>query len=242
MAYASEVAGNGSEPKPVLAWESLVTDGHVRAARFRWILPWLIAIGIGLILSGFVVRSLPIFSYHHKDRDTLGRQAVIDIQKPAIDALSQLIAPKIKSDDSLKLIPPAKELPKVVKVFLDELNRSGNLPAEGIQIAHVDPKIFWSKEWPLTKLIATEADGVKVVGAVVLPNEAAAARSTDSFFYSQPEQSPTVVRWLGVFKKKDTRWVLISIKADGFVTVPGYEAAPIADIPLSIKPVLPVQE
>jgi len=242
MADTPVHGSENSEPAAALPWERLVTDGHVRAARFRWILPWLISIGIVLIISGFIVRSLPLFSYHYKDRDAFGKAAVTEIQKTAKDAFSQLVAPKIKSNDVLKRIPPAKELPKVAKFFLAELNRSGNLPSKGIQIARVDPKTFWSKAWPLTSLIATEADGIKVVGAIVLPNDTSLTETAGGYFYGQPEQSPTVVRWLGVFKKKENRWVMISIKAEGFVTVPGYEFAPIEDIPLSIKPVLPAKE
>src|SRR5262245_46907197 len=116
-----EIAVGSPEPA---AWERLVTDGHVRAARWRWIQPWLIALGVALILTGAYAQYGIRFPQAANDRRARLAAAVAEIRNPASRILGRMPGiPNVPADKLGSLLPYA-QLEQTADAILTSLDQS----------------------------------------------------------------------------------------------------------------------
>jgi hypothetical protein len=216
----TEIAG---EP-PRLLWEALVTDGHVRAARLRWIEPWLIGLGVLLILGGICMSALILPKPAPDDRGVRIAAELGKVQAGAIAAMNGLAPVPVPSD---RLANPvsASQISRVSAAILDDLNGSGYLPTDKLNMNVVDADTFWHHQWFFSSLNVTSSGETTLVGAVV--NEGT-------------QDSPQLTHWLGVFRRRNGHWEAVSIAAPGFYIDPTLHSTTADRIPLTLKSVLPV--
>jgi hypothetical protein len=215
----TEIAG---EPQRLL-WEELVTDGHVRAARLRSVEPWLIGLGALLILGGIYMSALILPNPAPDDRGARIAAEVGKVQAGAIAAMNGLPSVPVPSD---RLANPvsASQISRVSAAILDDLNGSGDLPTDKLNMNVVDADTFWHHQWFFSSLNVTSSGDTTLVGAIV--NEGSPS-------------SPQLTRWLGVFRRRDGHWEAVSIAAPGFYIDPTLHSTTADRIPLALKSVLP---
>jgi hypothetical protein len=206
-----------------LLWEKLVTDGHVRAARLRWIEPWLIGLGVVFILGGIYMLALipPRTALYGRDEGLVS--GVASVQAGAIAALADLPSVRVPPDQMKNLVP-ASQISQVVTSIMDGLNATGDLPADKLTMKVVDADTFWRQPWSFSHLNVTLGPNTTLVGAVV--NEGT-------------QDSPQLARWLGVFNRREDGWKAISIVAPGFYVDSTIHSTTIEQIPLTLQSVLP---
>ncbi len=213
-------------PEPSgLPWESLVTDGHVRAARLRAVQPALITLAIFAVLLGFylalIVREKTAGGY------VPAMQAGGDPGAPVRAAVAGLPPLQVLPAEGRTLAPFKQIGEAVIPALLDELNRSGRLGTQAIHVASLSTEDFWRKPWPHDALVSTGEGDVRLVGAVANQGSAYYVNGT---------------RWLGVFSKRHGEWRFLSAAMPGFSIAAGQPATPLENIPLTLKPVLPAEE
>ncbi len=209
------------ESAPPLAWESLVTDGHVRAARLRWLQPWLYGLGLLALLAGMWMfgQIKPHAAVNNRD-DRLYAQ-VAAAQRKALIAFNGLAQPTIREEDLPKVLT-GERIKAGIEAIRVELNRSDALPGKDqLPIQLESPSEFWRKPWPIDRFVATGKGDVKIVGVI--------GRSDDS-----AERG----RWMGVYRKRGGTWSLVSVVGEGFENFSDYPAVSITDIPITLKPLL----
>jgi hypothetical protein len=213
-----------SETDEFEAWEYLVTDGHVRAARLRWMQPWLVTIGSGFLVVGFFLAvgvSGPATTINSTNR--LGSE-VSDAQKPVVEAVNGLPPLKFAEGTTPQLVA-AKEIGSaLIPLVLGELNKHDRLPSDQVEISTATASGFWRKEWPHDKLIATGNDTVKLVGGVV---------NAGSEAYVVPR------RWLGIFRKTSGKWQYATAEGSEMIAVENQPHVLPEAIPLTLSPTLP---
>jgi hypothetical protein len=214
----------GSETNEGLAWEQLVTEGHVRAARLRWMQPWLVTIGAGFLVIGFYLAagvSVPVASVSATDELA---SEVSAAQKPVIAAINSL--PKLQFGDGAapQLVAAGEVGAALIPLILEELKKTNRLPSDQIEIAITPVNEFWRKEWPHDKLIATGNDSVKLVGAVV---------NAGGETYITPR------RWLGIFRKASGKWQYATADGGEFIEIGNQPHVAPEAIPITLASVLP---
>jgi hypothetical protein len=216
-----------SQQTDALPWESLVTEGHVRAGRLRRAGPRIISTGVLLLILGFGLGhkglQLEPSAVLPNTRGALLSADVEAIQAPAVHAFDNLPLPQVTRKEA-NALAPASQLPQVVSAILASLNKTGTLPEGQIKFSHLTAQAFWTQPWPHTVLAATGADDINVIGAVV---------NTGTV------DAPYIGRWLGVFRKVGDTWQYASLAGAGFLVVPGYPSVQAGDIPVTLQPVLP---
>lgn len=224
MAQQSTSAIDAAAGHKALPWESLVTDGHIRAARWRRAGPVILIMGLVLLGVGLWLGS-PRVTTELRDRNSLLDARISAIQAPAEQAVDQLPALVVPRKDAKELVPEA-QLGQVIKVLKDSLNKTGRL-SDQLKFKRLAATAFWRNVWPIDQLVTTGDGDVRLVGAVVNIGST---------------RAPIVGRWIGAFRKAGGTWRYTTIEAASLIDVQGEPGVPISQIALFLKPVLPTKE
>lgn len=226
MAGVSRAAG-GNVP---LAWELLVTDGHVRAARVRWMQPWLVALALIFIFLSIYLALVVHPTAHDSGLSESGGAEDAGVRlRDRVAATERLLPSLGVAQEEGRTLPLLSDVgPHVVTPLLAELNRSGRLGNGDLPVATRSIDDFWRKPWPHdASLVGAGSGDVRLVGAVINRGNAA--------FVSGG-------RWLGIFRKRHGEWQVASAEDAGFLPATGYPATALEAIPLTLRPVLPQVE
>jgi hypothetical protein len=188
----------------------------------RWFEPKLIALGIVLISLGAGARIVFFDLLPPIDWGDPVPQAVSFVQQPGAAALRKLPALSVPAN-KVKEIVPGEQIGRIVPDCLAALDRDGRLPAN-IKFTEMSPDRFWRNRWPIESLAVASGNGVKLVGAIVLPGQT---------------YDGSLLRWIGIFRKVDKHWVFASLREPGLATLDGYPAVRAADVPVTLASVLP---
>ncbi len=212
-----------------MLWELLVTEGHVRAARLRYLAPFGILAGIFLLAAGwYVLSTAPSSQGFYSGSDFILRQRADQVRQPVLNAFAQVPTLYIAADQ-VKQLTPEGALPDVLKAVSDGMAR-GSLSADLSVKEAKSAAEFWSWDWPHDKLISLDRGDLRAFGAVV-------------FSHGQAGQSiPGPIRWLAIFRKFPAGWDNVAVQANGFTTPPGEKTAAPADIPVSLRTLMGMPE
>ncbi len=211
-----------------MLWEALVTDGHVRAARFRLIAIPLVILGLvcvvlaappgGLFFAPFPTPALDELSQNFRERAA----------EPVLQKFGQL-QPVSVTPEQIKTLAPASELADVTSLILKSLRSTDALPKD-IPIQDVPADAFWSFNWPATAIVHVSKGDIHAFGAIVTP--------------PADQQSPyPAVRWLAIFKKQDGKWQNVAVTwGDTFFVPPGTVQVPPNQIPVTLRSLMNLPE
>ncbi|QEH81418.1 hypothetical protein EIK56_26360 [Sphingomonas sp. C8-2] len=169
-------------------WEQLVTQGHVRAARWRKAAPYLFwgavaAIILGVLLALSLPRSPP------STRVSEAKTAYADAQRRAVSQFMQ------ESGDRLSQPPPnAIQAPTpdtaqaAVTAALTALRQDGDLPAT---VTRQTADAFWRGDWQADRVQAVEDGRNILIGYYV------------DFANRSYQQPPQVRRIFGLIRRDD---------------------------------------
>lgn len=206
-----------------MLWESLVTEGHVRAARVRRMQPWVIVLGLLLIWGGiWIARRGPDVRPPTSFISILQERAAKLQQRAqaAVDSLPQLNL----SPAAVRSLPPQSELGELVAAIRQSLSADDELPATDVDFKEMKPEEFWRGEWPSEQVAYIEDDDTYVFGANVFVGSPA---------YPQP------VRWIGVMKKAEKDWQYVTLGGNRLVGINELPSSYAGQIALSLTPFLP---
>lgn len=222
MIEGRKAAGEGLP----LAWERLVTDGHVRAARVRWMQPWLILLAVLAILLGFYMAAAT--ASRRGSAEGAPSSGVVEsqrLQRPVASALRHLPKLNVSQNEGNTLPLFSAIASDVIPPLLTELNSSGRLGAREIPVKVISVEDFWRKDWPHgANLVGTGTGDVRLVGAVA---------------NRYGVQYVSGARWLGVFRRKNGKWSVVSATDGDFYAPSGPPSTSLLNIPLTLRPVLP---
>jgi len=206
-----------------LLWESLVTDGHVRAARLRRVQPWIVGLGVLLLWLGFWIASRAPTVRTDASAGASLQERIAKSHTRANAALAAVprLAPNAPVAGSL---PPLSEVAGVIEQTLQSLDKSGGLPTTTFDFVETDRQALWKGDWTAERVHYARDGDVMLVAATV--NAGSAARV-------QP------MRWMGAFKKFGSRWQYTSLAGAGFFVPREYPAVQPAQIAQSLAPLLP---
>ena len=218
----------GVPMRPML-WELLVTDGHVRAARLRYLAPFGILAGVLLFALGwFVLSTGPSSQQFYSNSDFIMRQRADEARQPVLNTFAQVPALSVSSDEVPHLVPESA-LPDVYKAVRDGM-AAGKPPVDLSIVKAKSAGEFWSWAWPHDRLISLDQGDLRAFGAVV-------------FSKGQPGQSyPGPVRWLAIFRRFPSGWDDVAIQANGFTAPAGEKTAAPADLVLSLRKLMDLRE
>lgn len=180
-------------------WEHLVTEGHARAARWRAAVKFVVAIAVCLIILGLAgVWIVP--GVQTTSRIGQAKQELVTAQQKAVAAFiaDKGVPPTTLPADAANAIRP-DQVGGLIQRWLDSLNKSNALPPE---IKSLDPKVFWSGDWPPGTVAATIGGRSIVVGLYV--NEAPARPRIGNAPAEQP--TPQLARVFGLFHHGKDNW------------------------------------
>src|SRR5262245_16573039 len=207
-----------------MLWETLVTDGHVRAARLRRIQPWLIALGLILIWLGiWIARSGPDIRPSTSFLGVLQERAA-KLQQHATRTFSQL--PRLQMQpEQAKALPPVTELTELVAAIRKSLTDDNDLPTDDVDFAEMKVDDFWRGDWASEKVAYLESGDAYLFGANVQAGN---------------PNFPQTGRWMGIAKKLDDgRWDYVTLAGNGFAGVANTQVVAPQQIALTLEPFLP---
>lgn len=215
-----------------MLWEKLITDGHVRAARFRLVaIPFFI---IGLILLYFSLpKAIEAFKSSPHLNSLRPKQADINIRlhRPVIAKL-QAIPPLSITQAEFQNIAPAEELSTVTKLIVDRLNSSASLPKD-LPLRQLPPEDFWSAQWPVTEISYTSTENAYAFGAVVRVTLPAAAGQRERI---------VARRWIAIFHRTDKTWSTATLRLPDFYTPSASEVVQPERIPVTLRSLMNIEE
>ena len=175
-----------------MLWELLVTDGHVRAARFRFVAIPLVILGIICVRlaappGGLVFRAIHPPRIAGLDREFQQRAAA-----PVLERFRKL-TPLSLTPEAIKQLAPTSELQEVTTDILKSLEKSSAPPAS-LPIKDISPEDFWKFAWSPTDIVHFKKDNLHVFGAVA----------------AQPG-GYQAVRWLTIFRQDAGTWSHVEI-------------------------------
>ncbi len=209
-----------------LLWEQLVTDGHVRAARLRFLAPWVILVGVVSLACGWLVlNGVPQAGQFFSTAENTLNQRAYQVRQPVLNTFSRAYALNASPSQVSQLVPES-ELPAVYKAVSDGV-ATGSFPAGFAMKQAAGAAEFWSWNWPYDQLIALERGDLRAYGAIVYAKGPA----------GQPDLArlqgfPRPVRWLAIFRKLPDGWDNVAIQGDGFTAPPGEKTVVPGQIPL----------
>ncbi|MBX3607304.1 MAG: hypothetical protein KF788_18635 [Piscinibacter sp.] len=206
-----------------MLWESLVSDGHVRAARLRRLQPWFVGSGLLLIWVGAWVASLAPGTRPEASVASIVQQRLAKAQTRAEAAVTPLQRPTLGASE-LAALPPVAELSEVIDAVLHSLDRSGELPTDTFTFTETERDALWKGDWHSEQLHYLKAGDLYVVAANVNVGQPTRAQAA---------------RWIGVFKKFGDKWQYGSLQGPGLYQPRPYPSLRARDIPLSLAPLLP---
>jgi hypothetical protein len=217
----------------MLQWELLVTDGHVRAARWRAAAGPIAAIAVALIAVGFfVMQLLP----HGTGGSQTGasKQAFANAQRSAAASfVSGKGAPPFKMPDGAEQALAPKDVRPGLKEILDTLGKDGTLPST---VTVVAPDVFWRGDWKPGDIQAVQGKHAILVGFYV----------NQMGDYVDPQRPltggypPRLVRMFMIYHRTGGArdWKSYCLAVPQAVCASGESVAP-ASIPATLREVLP---
>lgn len=176
-------------------WELLVTEGHVRAARWRKAFPVLVALSIGAtLLALLLIRLIPDAQPSSAVADAKATYAAE--QRSAVAAFFQgqsAAVPDTSPQDAAQAPTPQALNTRLAELlaFLRDENR---LPDS---VVRQDAAAFWRGGWDLDKVYAVEDGRTILIGATV--NTAYQGQG-----YAAP---PELRRSYWIFRRPEASWI-----------------------------------
>jgi hypothetical protein len=205
-------------------WEQLVTQGHVRAARWRKAAPFLFwgavaAISLGVLLALSLPHNPP------STRVSEAKTAYADEQRRAVSQFVQESGDRLSQPPQTAIQAPTPDAAQAaLTAALGALRRDGDLPAT---VTRQTTDAFWRGDWQADRIQAVEDGRTILIGYYV----DVANRS-----YQQP---PQVRRIIGLIRRDDQgTWQHYCLAMQ--VTLPC--GSPVIDpttIPATIRGLLP---
>lgn len=168
-------------------WEMLVTEGHVRAARWRNAVPYLYVLAVvAAVLGVSIATFLP--EPHPSSRIAEAQRDYAVAQRSVVEAFFQgQGAVEEEPPDSEEVMTWAASHARVASV-LAALDETGSLP-DDIQVLNVEA--FWRDDWPPGGVQAIVKGRTILVGHLVNMSSAASP------------SPPTLRRSFGLFRKDE---------------------------------------
>lgn len=209
----------------MLQWELLVTDGHVRAARWRNAVPWMfagavLAIVAGIAITVFLPKPAP------STRVAEAKAAYVASERMAVTRFLQgkanVTAPVANADRAFTRATAAD----TIKTIGETLNASGKLPDT---VATARPQDFWENPWTAGQFHAvTEGRTILIGGYVDVGMRPARG---------QPQ--PTLQRSLGLFRRgSNDKWTFHCLQVFGVAPCEGQALDP-STIPETMRALIP---
>lgn len=170
-------------------WELLVTDGHVRAARWRAGAKFITGIGATLIILGFI----GIWLTPQNNPVSRIAQAKQELVNARQNALTKFMAGKGAPPRPLPAnaanATAMNNAESLIAGLLESLNRNNTLPPE---IKSIDPETFWTGNWTPGAVAAVTSGRTILIGFYVTPPRPA----------GQAQAPPPVLgRMFGLFRR-----------------------------------------
>lgn len=173
-------------------WELLVTQGHVRAARWRNAVPYVLSAGMAAVIFGVAVNSFV--------PEAVSSSRVMDA-KNAFAAERRLAIATFLQDKGQITTPPEnaegaftrEAASRSVAALVQSLNATGRIPENVITQR---PEAFWKGDWTPGAIQAVRADRTILIGYVV----------DEAFREGADEQaSPVLQRAYGLIRRNAER-------------------------------------
>ena len=216
-----------------MLWEQFVTDGHVRAARLRYIAIPLVIIGVILILLARPPAGLLFVTTDYStDGARLFSGFPINFQdRAAVPVIARLKPPPLKlQPDVIKQLAPASELDDVGKMILDSLKANNSPLPKDLPIKDVSAEDFWAFNWSSTDIVHFQKDNFHVFGAMVTPPPPKSG-------YVNMYAGVDAVRWVAIFRQDAGQWRFATIADENR----GASSAKIFFVPPDGNPILAEQ-
>lgn len=169
-------------------WEQLVTQGHVRAARWRKAAPFLFWGAVAAIILG-VLLALSLPHNPPSTRVAEAKTAYADEQRRAVSQFMQGSGDRLSQPPQTAIQAPTPDSAQAaLTAALDALRRDGDLPAT---VTRLTADAFWRGDWQADRIQAVEDGRTILIGYYV----DVADRS-----YQQP---PQVRRIFGLIRRDD---------------------------------------
>lgn len=218
-----------------MLWRVLVSDGHVRAAKLRTVMPWWLAgaiIASALGLVGLLAIAPPTSrevsterSQTYDQRRPMPEQATAQ----AVTRFFRALPPVELDAETRTRLAPAYEINRILPLITESLNQTGRLP-EHIDFTDVNREGFWREPWDVTSLRAYRRGNLYLIGAIV---------SDEREIRAQRIARPPV-RWLGVFRRVDGQWHGYTLRFDNAYLPPSPAVAiDPASVPVTMERLLP---
>lgn len=209
----------------MLQWELLVTDGHVRAARWRNAVLWMFAVAVLAIVAGIAI-TLFLPKPTPSTRVAEAKAAYVASERAAVSRFLQehtnVTAPIANADRAFKREDAATS----IKAIGEALNASGRVP-ETVSVQRSQD--FWSSPWEAGKFHAIEDGRTIFVGAFVDVGMRAAR--------GQPQ--PVLQRTFGLFRKgANGKWTFHCLQMFGAAPCEGQGLDP-STIPETMRGIIP---
>jgi hypothetical protein len=206
-----------------MLWEQLVTDGHVRAARLRRLQPWIIALGLVMLWVGIFISQLAPKIQPQSSVASRIQERLAQSQQRAAAAFTQLsqVPQHVDKPESL---PPASEIPDVVKAMLQSLSSDNKLPTDSLTVQEAKRDAFWSADWGTERVNYLRSGDTYLFGAYAHLGSSAA---------------PQPVRWVGAFTRTSGKWLYASIAGPSLYVPPGLPGTRPEAVSLTLASFLP---
>ena len=174
-------------------WEWLVSEGHVRAARWRNIALPMAVIGVAAILTGvFLSTALPTAALSSQVAES--KAIHVNAQRAAIIAFMRQMEASPETPENAEALPTLVDGSARIAEVLAALNETGRLPPE---IETVNREAFWEGRWQAPTIYGLRQDRTILIGQLVnLAHPAPDAETT-------PE--PIVVRQIVLLRRGEDR-------------------------------------
>jgi hypothetical protein len=144
-------------------WEWLVTEGHVRAARWRNIALPMAVIGIAAILIGaFFSTLLPSAALSTQVAES--KAVHVNAQRAAIIAFLQQMEAQPETPENADALPTLADGSAHITEVLAALNETGRLP-RGIET--VNREAFWGDGWQAGTVYSLRQDRTILIGQLI---------------------------------------------------------------------------
>lgn len=197
-------------------WEQLVTEGHVRAARWRNAFPWLFAGAVAAVVCGIgMLLALPV--RQPSTRVAEAKAAYAAEQRTAVARFLQDKGAIAGAPAQIEAVPAPDAAEARIAEVLAALNAGGKLPAH---VVAQKPEAFWRGDWQADQLHAVTDGNTILTGA----------------FVAAP---PMVQRAYGLFRRNDAgawRYYCLAVQGAQYCGQPDVEPAA---IPATLRGLLP---
>lgn len=169
-------------------WEQLVTQGHVRAARWRKAAPFLFWGAVAAIILGvWLALSLP--HSPPSTRVSEAKTAYADEQRRAVSQFVQESGDRLSQPPQTAIQAPTPDAAQAaVTAALGALRRDGDLPAT---VTRLTADAFWRGDWQADRIQAVEDGRNILIGYYV------------DFADRSYQQQPQVRRIFGLIRRDD---------------------------------------